>query len=201
MSPVAQHNGGRAGGFPTPYVELDRSDWSRLRRNQPLNLTSEDVARLRGLGDPLDLTEIEEVYLPLSRLLTFYVEAIHRLHSVTGEFLDERPHRTPFIIGVAGSVAVGKSTTARILRETWRHYLAAAPRDARTGRDAKAERDALDRIVREQAFTVLNRLCALRMAEARGLLIESVGRGHDSRGFALYRNVAGPALGLSLIHI
>ncbi len=117
MSPVAQRNVGRAGGFPTPYVELDRSDWSRLRRNQPLSLTADDVARLRGLGDPLDLTEIEEVYLPLSRLLTFYVEAIHRLHSVTGEFLDERPHRTPFIIGVAGSVAVGKSTTARILRE------------------------------------------------------------------------------------
>jgi len=87
--------------------------------------------------------------------------------------------------------------TARILRETWRHYLAAAPRDARAGRDAKAQRDALERIVREQAFTVLNRLCALRMAEARGLLIESVGRGHDSRGFALYRNVAGPALGES----
>ena len=80
--------------------------------------------------------------------------------------------------------------TARILRETWRHYLAAA---ARAGRDARAQRDALDRIIREQAFTVLNRLCALRMAEARGLLIESVGRGHDSRGFALYRNVAGPA--------
>lgn len=117
MSGVAQRSVGRSGGFPTPYVELERSDWSRLRRNQPLSLTAQDVARLRGLGDPLDLTEIEEVYLPLSRLLTFYVEAIHRLHSVTGEFLDERPHRTPFIIGVAGSVAVGKSTTARILRE------------------------------------------------------------------------------------
>lgn len=117
MSPVAQRSVGRAGGFPTPYVELERSDWSRLRRNQPLSLTGEDVARLRGLGDPMDLNEIEEVYLPLSRLLTFYVEATHRLHSVTGEFLDERPHRTPFIIGVAGSVAVGKSTTARILRE------------------------------------------------------------------------------------
>jgi hypothetical protein len=80
--------------------------------------------------------------------------------------------------------------TARILRETWHHYLAGAARQ-----DARAQRDALDRIVREQAFTVLNRLCALRMAEARGLLIESVGQGHDSRGFALYRHVAGSALG------
>ena len=85
-------------GCPTPYVELDRAAWARLRQNQPLNLTAEDVARLRGLDDPIDLTEIEEVYLPLSRLLTFYVEAIGRLHAVTGDFLGERQHRTPFVI-------------------------------------------------------------------------------------------------------
>ncbi len=101
----------------TPYVELDRAAWARLRENHPLSLTAADVRRLRGLGDRLDLTEVEAIYLPLSRLLHFYVEATHGLHLATSEFLGERPHRTPFVIGVAGSVAVGKSTTARILQE------------------------------------------------------------------------------------
>ncbi len=102
---------------PSPYVELDRRAWSRLRENHPLNLTAHDVARLQGLGDRIDLREVEEVYLPLSRLLNYYVGAIGELHGVTSEFLGERPPRTPFVIGVAGSVAVGKSTTSRILRE------------------------------------------------------------------------------------
>jgi len=103
--------------LPSPYVELDRAAWSRLRLNHPLNLTAADVARLQGLGDRLDLTEVEEVYLPLSRLLNFYVGATAGLHRITSDFLGERPARTPFVIGVAGSVAVGKSTTSRILRE------------------------------------------------------------------------------------
>ena len=75
------------------------------------------MARLRGLGDRLDLHEVEQVYLPLSRLLNFYVGATEGLHRVTTDFLREQPERTPFVIGVAGSVAVGKSTTSRILRE------------------------------------------------------------------------------------
>ena len=102
---------------PTPYVALDRAAWSRLRENHPMSLEQPTLARLRGLGDRLDLREVEEVYLPLSRLLHFYVEATHGLRLATSEFLGERPTRVPFVVGVAGSVAVGKSTTARILKE------------------------------------------------------------------------------------
>ena len=108
----------------SPYVDLDRAAWARLRENHPMNLSEEDIARLQGLGDRVDLDEVEEVYLPLSRLLHFYVEATYGLHLATSEFLGERPGRTPFVIGVAGSVAVGKSTTARVLKELlsrWPH--------------------------------------------------------------------------------
>ena len=98
--------------LPTPYVDLDRRAWSRLRENHPMSLEQGDLARLRGLGERLDLNEVEEVYLPLSRLLHFYVEATHGLRLATSEFLGERPTRVPFVVGVAGSVAVGKSTTA-----------------------------------------------------------------------------------------
>jgi type I pantothenate kinase len=115
MRRMASH--GNGAGFPSPYVELDRSDWARLRENHPMHLDADDVERLRGLGERLDLAEVEQVYLPISRLLSFYEQATARLHQVTTDFLDERAERTPFVIGVAGSVAVGKSTTARILAE------------------------------------------------------------------------------------
>ena len=103
--------------LPSPYVELDRAAWARLREQTPMRLDAADVRRLQGLGDRLDIAEVEQVYLPLSRLLSFYEEATEGLHQVTSDFLGERRQRTPFVIGVAGSVAVGKSTTARILKE------------------------------------------------------------------------------------
>jgi type I pantothenate kinase len=116
MAPVTHPANGN-GAFPSPYVEFDRTAWARLRQNQPLSLDAVDLARLSGLGDRIDLTEVEDVYLPLSRLLNFYVGATAGLHRITSDFLGEQPAKTPFVIGVAGSVAVGKSTTARLLKE------------------------------------------------------------------------------------
>ncbi|MBC7309053.1 MAG: type I pantothenate kinase [Tetrasphaera sp.] len=103
--------------IPSPYLVFTRGEWARLRDNHPMSLTADEVARMRGLGDRVDVRDVEEVYLPLSRLLTFYVQAVRGLHEVTGAFLGERGVKMPFVIGVAGSVAVGKSTTSRILQE------------------------------------------------------------------------------------
>ncbi|ASR33746.1 type I pantothenate kinase [Prauserella marina] len=102
----------------SPYVELQRDQWRELRRSTPLPLTASELMKLRGLGEQIDLNEVAEVYLPLSRLINLQVAARQRLYEATTTFLGEDAHGTkvPFIIGVAGSVAVGKSTTARILR-------------------------------------------------------------------------------------
>lgn len=102
----------------SPYVELDREQWRELRRNTPLPLTADELRRLRGLGEQVDLIEVADVYLPLSRLINLQVAARQRLHEATTTFLGDghRPTKVPFIIAIAGSVAVGKSTTARLLR-------------------------------------------------------------------------------------
>jgi type I pantothenate kinase len=101
---------------PSPYVELGREAWRALRAGTPLSLTAGELAQLRGLGDPIDIGEVEDVYLPLSRLLGLFVAGDGRLRDTVGAFLGEPIAATPFIIGVAGSVAVGKSTVSRLLR-------------------------------------------------------------------------------------
>lgn len=101
----------------SPFNEISREDWAVLGNSTELPLTESEIQQIRGLGDFLDIKEVQDVYLPLSRLLNLYVSEHQKLHRVTSDFLGERAGRVPFIIGVAGSVAVGKSTVSRLLKE------------------------------------------------------------------------------------
>jgi len=100
----------------SPYRIFPRAEWARLRADTPMTLSPAEVGRLRSVHDRLDMREVEEIYLPLSRLLTLYVAATQRLFRAQQNFLGTEDNKVPYIIGVAGSVAVGKSTTARVLQ-------------------------------------------------------------------------------------
>lgn len=99
-----------------PYRIFTRDEWARLRDDTPMTLEPGEFDRLRSLHDRLDMREVEEIYLPLSRLLSIYVDATTRLFQAQREFLGIRERKVPYIIGIAGSVAGGKSTTARVLQ-------------------------------------------------------------------------------------
>ncbi|OOE87063.1 MULTISPECIES: type I pantothenate kinase [Salinivibrio] len=101
----------------TPYLSFDRQQWAELRDAVPMTLTEDDIDRLRGLNEHLSMDEVRDVYLPLSRLLNLYVKARKSRTEVLDEFLSQPvSNHVPYVIGIAGSVAVGKSTTARLLK-------------------------------------------------------------------------------------
>jgi type I pantothenate kinase len=100
----------------SPYVYFSRAEWKQYRSDTPLTLTEADLAKLRGFNESVSLTEVADIYLPLSRLLSLYVAAAQQLHQGSSAFLGHSAPKVPYIIGVAGSVAVGKSTTSRILQ-------------------------------------------------------------------------------------
>jgi type I pantothenate kinase len=100
----------------SPYQVFPRAKWAQLRQDTPMTLTPDEVTRLRSVHDRLDMREVEEIYLTLSRLLSLYVAATQRLFRAQQKFLGTEDSKLPYIIGVAGSVAAGKSTTARVLQ-------------------------------------------------------------------------------------
>jgi len=98
------------------YLRFDREQWSMLRAQTPLTLTEKELESLRGINDRIDLDEVATIYLPLTRLINLYVTATQSLHRVSATFLGTMAPKMPYVIGIAGSVAVGKSTSARILQ-------------------------------------------------------------------------------------
>ncbi len=103
-------------GSLSPFRHFTAQEWGRLRQDTPLPLSASELEELKGFGERISLDEVSEIFLPLSRLLNLYVGEMQELYRVTSDFLGRVQDKVPYIIGVAGSVAVGKSTTARILR-------------------------------------------------------------------------------------
>ncbi len=112
----------RTGLEISPYRVFSRADWAKLRADTPMTLFQHDIDRLRSLNDKLSINEVEAIYLPLSRLLWLYCRAAQNLHNATSAFLGKAERKVPYVIGMAGSVAVGKSTSARVLQALLRRW-------------------------------------------------------------------------------
>ena len=109
-------------GTVSPYTRFSANEWAKFRADTPLTLSSEEINRLRSLNDPVNIEEVRRIYLSLSRLLSAHVESSQTLFKQRSRFLSHKGEKTPFIIGIAGSVAVGKSTTARLIKELMRRW-------------------------------------------------------------------------------
>lgn len=101
----------------SPFIGIKREHWKELNGSISYNLSNEDIGSLNAMNEPLTLQEIQEIYFPLSHLLNIHIHDAQQLHSKVSEFLKDSTHKLPFIIGIAGSVAAGKSTTARVLQK------------------------------------------------------------------------------------
>lgn len=113
--------------LPTPYLQFSRKQWGALRNSVPLTLTETEIFKLKGIDEDLFLEEVAEIYLPLSHLINFYISSNLRRQAVLKQFFGTASQRIPYIIGIAGSVAVGKSTTARVLQALLSKPLARIP--------------------------------------------------------------------------
>ena len=100
----------------SPYLLFERNKWAELRKSEPMTLTESEIQQLRGINEELSIDEVRDIYLPLSRLLNYYVNSTKSRQAVIMNFLNEELQKIPFIIGVAGSVSVGKSTSSRVLQ-------------------------------------------------------------------------------------
>ena len=173
----------------SPFIELKRSQWRDLRKAMPQVLREDELEKLRGIGDEIDLEEVSEVYLPLSRLINLRVEAHRRLNEATETFIGETLPPTPYIIGVGGSVAVGKSTTARVLQVLLQRW-ESSPR--------------VDLITTDGFLLPTSELERRRLMHRKGFP-----ESYDQAGLLRFvtkvksgaRNVAAPVYSLSLIHI
>lgn len=138
------------GDTATPYLIFHHEEWGRLRADTPQTLTEEDLEQLRGINEQVSMDEVVEIYLPLSRLLNLYVAATQELYRATATFLASPVAKVPYVIGLAGSVAVGKSTTARIMQALLRRWpnhpkVDLVTTDGFLWPNAKLEHDALMR--------------------------------------------------------
>ena len=168
------------------YISFDHDAWGRLRANTPMTLTEDDLEKLRGINERISLDEVAQIFLPLSRLLNQYVTATQSLYQVTDTFLGQPAAKVPYIIGVAGSVAVGKSTTSRVLQALLSRWPAHPKVDLITTdgflySNAELERrQLLDRKGFPESYNLREMLAFLAAVKSGDLEVEAPVYSHES---------------------